>query len=106
MYRALVKEFPTLHFQWKYWLDMDCGAGYVDELGDHRYRQGDKEDDWDWLAVDELADDFMAEDEESSGKSDTRTPPVDDEEFLSVLYEKREEKDKDSDSDAAPDGAD
>jgi len=39
MYRALIREYPTLHFQWRYWLDVDCGVGYVDETGDHRYHE-------------------------------------------------------------------
>jgi hypothetical protein len=39
MYRALAREYPTLHFQWRYWLDADCGVGYVDETGDHRYHE-------------------------------------------------------------------
>jgi hypothetical protein len=39
MYRNLAREYPTLKFQWSYGLDMDNGIGYVDETGDHCYRE-------------------------------------------------------------------
>ena len=51
MYRSLVREYPTLHFQWRYWLDMDNGIGYVDETGDHRYHQ---ENDGEYVAVESV----------------------------------------------------
>ena len=37
MYRELARKYPTLNFQWSYWLDMGSGIGYVDETGDHCY---------------------------------------------------------------------
>lgn len=45
LYHDLAVRYPKLRIQWRYWCDMGCECGYVDDLGDHSFTE-EKEGEW------------------------------------------------------------
>jgi hypothetical protein len=105
-YSYLVRKYPTLHFLWRFWLDMGNGLGYVDETGNHLFEE---DIDGQWVAVndepedespdtramyrDDLAaqSDKVARDTDKPQEADENT--LTDEEFLKILDRLGEEGD-------------